>query len=209
MEIVIEIIKIIPSILWFLFSIIVIFLFSSSIRELLPRLGRIKSSGIEFEFLAKQIDSAIEFAEKTPKWNIEISQLEKDNILKRINLNSDYFENKNFAWIDDEPENIINEISLLKMLKVKIDIFKCNSSFLEDKNVDSKYDLVLSDILRKDINESGLNLLESNLIKNKIPIIFYIGEYDNKLGVPKKAFGITNKPNELFHLIIDVLNRKV
>jgi hypothetical protein len=209
MDIIIEIIKIIPSILWIVFALLIVFRFSSSINDiLLPRLGKIKSSGIEFEFVIDQINSALELAEKMPKWNIKVSQYEKEIIQKRILKNKECFYNKKIAWIDDEPENLINEISLLKNLNVKINIYKSNSSFIDNGISDLKYDLVLSDIYRDNNTGNGLDLLDTILVKEKIPIIFYIGTYDPGLGTPKYTFGITNKPNELFHLIIDVFNRK-
>ena len=40
------------------------------------------------------------------------------------------------------------------------------------------------------------------------PVIFYIGIFDPKLGIPGGAFGITNRPDELLHLVLDALERK-
>jgi len=40
-----------------------------------------------------------------------------------------------------------------------------------------------------------------------VPVIFYIGYPDPSKGVPPHAFGITHRPDELLHLIMDALER--
>jgi hypothetical protein len=39
-------------------------------------------------------------------------------------------------------------------------------------------------------------------------VIFYVGEPDPKKGTPVYAFGLTNRPDELVHLVLDILERK-
>jgi hypothetical protein len=39
-------------------------------------------------------------------------------------------------------------------------------------------------------------------------VIFYVGEFDPGRGLPPFAFGLTNRPDELLHLILDVLARR-
>lgn len=41
------------------------------------------------------------------------------------------------------------------------------------------------------------------------PAIFYYPDYKPNMGTPPYAFGITNSPTELMHLIVDVLQRKM
>jgi hypothetical protein len=36
-------------------------------------------------------------------------------------------------------------------------------------------------------------------------VIFFVGALDRTLGVPKGAAGITNRTNELLHLVLDAL----
>ena len=71
------------------------------------------------------------------------------------------------------------------------------------------YDLILSDMARDDKAMAGLEFLEQCRKESKsIPVIFYIGVLDPTKGVPPQAFGITNRPDELLHLTLDVLERK-
>lgn len=48
-----------------------------------------------------------------------------------------------------------------------------------------------------------------NFQRQKIdcPVVFYVGEVDPKKGTPVYAFGLTNRPDELVHLILDILER--
>jgi hypothetical protein len=39
------------------------------------------------------------------------------------------------------------------------------------------------------------------------PVIFYIGQRDRERGTPADAFGITDRPDELLHMILDALAR--
>ena len=38
-------------------------------------------------------------------------------------------------------------------------------------------------------------------------VVFYVGRVDRAAGVPAGSFGITNRPDELLHLVMDALER--
>jgi len=40
------------------------------------------------------------------------------------------------------------------------------------------------------------------------PVVFYIGDLDEDRGVPPGAFGITDRVEELLHLVLDALERR-
>lgn len=70
------------------------------------------------------------------------------------------------------------------------------------------YDLVVSDMLRDDNPKEGLTFLEE--MRNcRFPqqVVFYVGHVDSKKGTLEGSFGITHRPDELLHLIMDVLER--
>jgi hypothetical protein len=39
------------------------------------------------------------------------------------------------------------------------------------------------------------------------PVIYYVGRPNPDAGVPADAFGVTNRPDQLLHLVIDALSR--
>ena len=73
------------------------------------------------------------------------------------------------------------------------------------------FDIILSDISRSlptPYPTAGLTMLPR--LRNAgfhQPVIYYIGRPNADAGVPAGAFGITNRPDRLLHLVIDALSR--
>ena len=205
----IEVIKLIPSFVWFLLVVIVIIKFYKPVRyELLPKVSDIKAMGVEFSFIKNSIDAALELADKNPKWKIEVPEAAKKNVLNRAKEHFNVFQNATILWIDDNPENNLNEWRMFLQLNVKIELAKSTESALEMLH-QKKYDVIISDMARTDEDDAGLRfLIKFRKVDETTPVIFYIGTYDPKLGKPIGAFGITNRPDELLHLVLDALERK-
>ena len=67
--------------------------------------------------------------------------------------------------------------------------------------------VVISDIDRG-ISTYGLALLDDlQALPIQPPVIFYVAQVDAKRGVPPRAFGITNRPDELMNLVMDAIDR--
>jgi CheY-like chemotaxis protein len=203
-------IETIPSILWFIFILVLFILFYKRIRdELLPKLGSIKAAGVEFSFVENSIEAAIEFGEKSERWDIKVPEKDKKAALSRAKHHLNTFRDTKILWVDDYPENNRNERRMFRQLKADIDIAKNSNEALEMLRYEI-YDLVISDIARDDKDDlDGLQFL-SELRKTDpdTPVIFYVGVMEAGKGVPEHAFGITNRPDELLHLSLDALERK-
>jgi hypothetical protein len=105
-----ELIKIIPSLLWFLFVVTILGLFYRPIRdELLPNLIGFKAGGVELSFVRESIDAAIELAEKSPQWEVNIASEDKERVLRRAKQHLAIFRDARILWVDDHPENNLNE----------------------------------------------------------------------------------------------------
>lgn len=204
-----ELVKHIPSILWFILAVVLLVKFFRPIRyELLPKISGIKAMGLELSFITKSINAALELAEQNPTWKVDIPAAAKENVLKRAQAHLDIVKDTKILWIDDVPENNINEWKMFLQLSAKIAIAKSSESALEMLKK-SKYDVIISDMARVDEKDSGLKFLNKFQEDDKTtPVIFYIGIFDPKLGIPGGAFGITNRPDELLHLVLDALERK-
>ena len=208
-DVVKELVKLLPSILWFLLVAIFLILFYRPIRyELLPRLSGVNVMGVEFSFIEKSIDDAIELARKSPQWNIEVPRQDKEHALNRAKEHLEVFRKAQILWVDDYPENNRNELRMFHQLKAEIDTAKSTNEALRILR-NHNYDLVISDMARGKKAAEGLEFLRKLRRDDKnTPVIFYIGVIDPKKGVPPQAFGITNRPDELLHLILDALERK-
>jgi CheY-like chemotaxis protein len=204
----VELIKIIPSLLWFLFLLAVIVLFYRPIRDLVPNLSSFKAAGVELSFLKESIDAAIKLAEKSPQWKIEIPHRDKERALDRVKRHLKIFNGVQILWVDDHPENNLNERDMFCQLKAKIDSAVNTEEALNMlRNV--KYDVVISDMAREGDLTAGLTLLDRLRKESQRPaVIFYVGVFNPEKGIPPLAFGITNRPDELLHLVLDVLERK-
>ncbi len=207
---ILKIIEVIPSILWILFVVIIFALFYKRIRdEILPNLSNFKAMGVEFSFVKSSIDAAIEFGEKSQKWQISVPEKDKEAALKRAQRNHSILNNARILWVDDYPENNRNERRMFRQLRTNIDTATNTNDALQMLKIDI-YDLVISDIARDDeADPNGLEFLKSlRKNNNKTPVIFYVGTLEPGRDKPELALGITNRPDELLHLTIDALERK-
>ncbi len=204
-----ELIKIAPAILWFLFAVSVFGLFYRQIQnDLVPYLRNFKAAGIELSFVREAIDSAIELAEKSPQWNVEVPSMDKEKVLRRVKQHMKILQDATILWVDDHPENNRNERKMFHQLAVQVDIAKSTDDAL-DMLKHQTYDLILSDMSRDDNTSAGINLLQQlRDANNRIQMVFYVGVLDHSKGSPAQAFGITNRPDELLHLTLDALERK-
>lgn len=205
----VAIIEIIPSILWFLLVLAGVIVFYRPIRdELLPNLRGFKAHGIEFSFVREFIDSAIELAEKSPQWKVKVSSSDKEKVLKRVKRNLRIFRDAEILWVDDHPVNNLNERRMFRKLKSQIDLADSTEEALKMLGI-ARYNFVISDMARGDDDTAGLKFLKKfREFDETTPVIFYVGVIKREKGVPGQAFGITNRPDELLNLTLDVLEGK-
>ena len=70
-------------------------------------------------------------------------------------------------------------------------------------------DVLISDMERYANKKAGLQLLERiKDLPERPATIFYVGRLGRERGEPPGAFGITDRPDELIHLVLDVLERE-
>lgn len=142
-----------------------------------------------------------------------MSEDEKERVLRRAVTNRKLLEGARLLWVDDQPENDNNERRMFQQLGVYCDFAQTTQNALallnDQKNV--KYDCIISDMDRQQIGESekaGIELIWSLKTAGiSLPVILYVGVYDDEMGIPVGAFGITNRPDQLLHLVLDALAR--
>ena len=203
-----ELVTLIPSLLWFFLVLVLVLLFYRPIRDdLLPNLTSLKAGGVELSFVTESIDAAVKLAEKSPQWKVEVPAKDKGQAIQRAKKHLHVFRDASFLWVDDRPENNLNEQMMFRQLRVKAQAAESTEDALKLlKN--GRYDLVISDMARGDDNTAGLELLrQMDEADETVPVIFYVGSLDPHKGVPAGAFGITNRPDELLHLTLDALER--
>lgn len=110
-------------------------------------------------------------------------------------------------WVDDNPSSTFYERVALSEMGVSVDVATSSEEgVIAGRNL--RPDVIVSDMERDADGKAGLRFLQ--MVRQSgvgCPIVFYIGRLDERLGVPSGAFGITNRPDEVLHLVLDVLER--
>lgn len=173
----------------------------SSILELVDEIKRKPKDFEIYEDIEKELEKSLE--SKKAKLPSKI----KYALFERIAYVKDKEIRFKVIWIDDYPSNNLYESLILKSIGIEIDYAKSSEEALE--MIKSKdYNLIISDISRNGKDDAGLVFYKGLVNRNiKIPIIFYVGNVDRNKGVPPRAFGIADLPNELIHLVLDVIER--
>lgn len=174
---------------------------TNSTLELIEELNNNPDDFKKFINVDKELDKL------TEKSNLVLPIKVKDALYERLSFIKEKGGKFNAIWIDDSPRNNYYESKILKLIGFEIAIAESSEDafFLLMKN---KYDLILSDVERNGNKYEGyefhLKLIRQNI---DIPLIFYTGFVDRSKGVPPYAFGIAYLPNELLHLVVDVIQR--
>lgn len=220
---IIEIIKIVPSLILTLFTIYIYFYYRKYINKFVKNLfeklskSQIKTFnlwGTSFEFIDQSIKDFI----SPDKQDTEKSKetLAKDlyyfnsySMLKRAEFIIHNQVHINALWIDDCELEIIQK-RLLSQLGINIEYVESSEKALKKLKA-NKYDLILSDINRGNNNREGIDFLIKlvEIEKIVIPTIFYTSHYDPSEGNPPYAFGVADIPYNLLLLCLDILERNI
>lgn len=141
--------------------------------------------------------------------NQNIETTRKEVLLDRIKCYDRVLPAYRILWIDDHPNGNIKEKELINAIGEGLEMDIASSSEEAEKILrEQSFQLVISDIRRDRNPTEGTEFLK-RMIENDLglPVIFYIEDYDPDLGIPFGAFGITNNPAELMHLVMDALAR--
>jgi CheY-like chemotaxis protein len=202
-ELTIELLKLIPSILWVVLVAVLIGVFYKPIvRELLPRVSGFKAFGVEVALVRQELDRAVE------KQEAEVSQGDRAQFLTRAQRVAPIVQGAQILWVDDNPDNNIYERSILRSLGIFVDLARTSAEALSMLS-QTQYDVVISDMSRDGVADEGLRFLAEMRERGLLRwTIFYIGRVDPERGVPAYAFGITDRPDHLLHLVFDSLERE-
>lgn len=200
-EIIIELIKIIPSILWVIFLAIIVLVFLKPIKNvLIPQLSEIKAFGIEAKFIKEELAKA---ARKNP----EVKETALNQVTRRAQRIASIIQGSRLLLVNDIPEEMINIQRILQSLGVIVDVARTTTSAL-NMLANTEYDVIISDMSRDGVPDEGLRFLHESIKRSLYrPRIFTVATFDPSRGVPAYTFGITNRVDEMLNLIFDVLER--
>jgi hypothetical protein len=201
-EITLELIKIIPSLLWVILIAGLITVFYKPIRDqLVPNMSSINIFGVEASFVRQQLDRVAQAG--IPAGSPE----ERSQVARRAQRLSSIVRGAQVLIVNDNPRDMLNFEQILRNLGMQVDVARTTEGALT--NMESRvYDVVVSDMERDGVSDEGRRFLDAAVQRDiNRPTIFGIRDYDPNRGVPPYAFGITNRTDELLNLVLDALER--
>jgi len=211
---------------WPLLTLFILLYFGAPLKKFLSDVGEFTfkagASGLEATAKRQQIEAAAllgaasakpdpSFVEKAPSDEVKardianaVSQAVKPEALPRL-------AEATVLWVDDNPSNNIYERQALEALGIRFTLSLDTTDALE-KLRSNKYDVVISDMGRGSERLAGYTLLDEKQKLNDItPVIFYTNRVsaDMKQAARSKgAVGQASGPQELFSLVLEVIQRK-
>jgi CheY-like chemotaxis protein len=153
-----------------------------------------------------RVESDLEFSVRRKR--LELSGGQKDALFARMAYVKERKMPFRIIWVHDYPDSNTSESRLIAALDVE-SVYAKTSDEAIDLLQKEEFDLIISDIDRAGNKHEGLDFLKRLVILGiRKPFIFYIAKFDDTRGTPPYCFGITNRPNELLHLVMDVMARK-
>ncbi len=188
----VEFIKILPSILQLLFIIVVFTIFYKPIKdEMIPRLKWFKLFGFEAAFLEEELN------------RIGVQQIkamteeDKAQVVRRAKIAAPVLHGSKILWVDYHPSYNLSEYRVLTALGIYLNIAHTSEEAMAllKKNT---YHAIISDMIRDGNTEEGYPF---------VPTILYSSTLDTSKVLPEGVFAATNRIDHLVHYVIDIIER--
>ena len=185
-----------PHLLWIVFLLLFMrFVGRRTVRGLLLRMSKVGFSGFVVE-LAADVEEA------ATKRGVAVTDGVKHEIAGTLGRLAANATGVRVLWIDPKPEGNALEIRILTRLGATIDLARSDADARTSLRK-AVYDVVLSNMVRHNDEEAGAEFVkEIRGVPVPPPVIFYVGSDRPK---PPLAFGITRRPDDLFHLIAEAI----
>ncbi|HUB00468.1 MAG TPA: response regulator [Terracidiphilus sp.] len=214
--------KLLGVIIWPLVTVFVLFRFRSVISEFIANVSEFsfKGAGIEASGRLKQAvaaaalaaasvshpnnDAGPESAARNARAAAEVvADLVTPSVIRRAGRST-------VLWVDDRPDNNVHERQSLEALGVSFVLAKSTDEAM-DKIKRQSFDAVISDMGRPPDPQAGYTLLDRlRADGNQTPFIIYASsrapEHQSE-AKRRGAVGCTNRPSELFEMVLSVLGR--
>ena len=218
-ELVFELLKLIPQVLWVVLVGIVLVRLIDPVRKfILPRIDSFDLFGVKLQLSAGDVRSVLSQREGA-KYDAAAPGL-----VARADRLGAILRDARVLWVDDEPMTTVPERELLHRFGVFVQTARSTAEAFEwlglerSRQMDERtgkpavapeFDIIVSDIARPNDDGDGLKMLAALRERGvTLPVILYITRHHADRGVPAGAFGITSHPDELFHLVMDILERR-
>jgi len=193
------VIGIVPHVIWAAVVIIIIsWIGREGLKAFAGRIRKVGAAGFEIEFQDTMASAAAAHQQQIPL-------IDLGKASRRLASQQALLQGARLLWIDDRPDNNRNEIRLFEEAGARVDT-RLTSAAAEAAIMQVTFDLIISDIDREGTAKEGLRFATHLAqVRNSPPLIFYVAHALRP--APVSAFGITDRPDELVHLVLDTLGR--
>jgi CheY-like chemotaxis protein len=201
-------IGIVPQVLLILIiGIVVLAVRRPLFENVLPRVSKVSLIGLQLDLQPREVQEAFK-SQDSPDSRPPPSDAALGEVGRRASRNAEVIRGRTVLWVDDHPEWTRAERLVMHGTGIFVEPVRTTdeaADVLERGLAGRTVDVVISDIgvtggARRD--EEILRLASAH---GQVPVIFYIGRPRD--GVPAGAFGLTTRPEELWHLVMDALER--
>jgi CheY-like chemotaxis protein len=204
------------SLLWVGLAGYFVYIMRDSLSAVLVRLTGVEAFGVKFSMSGGQaMAAAIEMASKNPAWAVAVPEADRQRALDRANRERRVLEGAEILWVDDRPSNNRNEARMLRSFGAMI-TFACTTdeairALTLAVQQSQPFHLILSDVGREiPVSDPKAGLTMVPRLRDERffqPVILYVGQLKPETGPPPGVCGITNRPDQLLHLVLDALSR--
>lgn len=197
-----EILQVVPSLLWPALIFGVALLFRKEIKAKIPGLTSVKTLPFEATFADQLKDLA--------QHGATASGSDRRDVIGRALRAKSYCAGKRILWVDDNPGNnrALGQF-LTELIDVQIDYALSTAEAMEILRRRGDYSMVITDMARGVDRNAGIDLIREMHKENlSIPTVIYGSKDSSTEGVPPGAFGLTNRPDLLLHYIVDICERE-
>jgi CheY-like chemotaxis protein len=192
-------IALIPEAAALLLVTVVLVLNRHRFADLLGRVSKVGVGGIEISLATAEL--------KRAKHDEPVSDDQATVLGARISRAAELVRRARLLWVDDQPANNQYERRYLRSAGMTI----VNATTTDDalRVLDEfDFDVVITDMSRPESATAGLDLARRmRSAGHDQPVVAYVGRVDRGKPTPVELFGITARPDDLVHLILDALER--
>lgn len=213
--------KLLATLVWPLLVLFVLLRFGTSLREFFASLGEFTLKGAGFEASAKRKQTeataalAAAAASRPDPGTPEESALEARAAVEVVAAAANPRVIRNAGrstvlWVDDRPSNNVHEREALEAFGISFVLSTSTEDALE-KLKQRTFDAIISDMGRPPDPQAGYTLLDSiRAHGDKTPFIIYASSRSPGHQAEAKrrgAIGCTNRPSELFEMVLSAIGR--
>jgi hypothetical protein len=166
--------------------------------------------GLELALKPAEVDELVKKRAVEQGDDIEVAWWVGKAVTDRAQRIADSLRSSAVLWHDPNPGGTFPEREVLGRLGLFVEpVTTINEAIdaLDPSKYGRTFDVVISNVGQDKVGLKFRDALRK--VPNHPPLVFYVWHLKPNAGTPEGAFAITSRPDELFHLVMDVVERRI